>query len=440
MAGTTPKHRGEKTRAARPSWGAVALAAVLAMALTVPVASADPNKSYTAAINPMAVSGGDITTYTYTLTSSTGNNQTFGSANIAIPAGFTSVTTSSVSAAGWTHGVVGSTIQLRNPAGPAAAISPGGSVTVTFSAQAPCAPGVYAWPPSVKQSNDFNGTGNDFTLSGSVPTVTVSAGCSLDFEVEPGDAFAGFPIPAHLSNPPAPPFVVRAINGNGDLVPSFTGTVSLTLNDLNSVGAALSGTTTKAAVGGKASFNDVVVDKAGSFTLTASATNAASDTSRQFEVTGKAANCQGQTTCSASTGSDVSDTDKVATTVTITCPTGGCTGFLSVADLEPGSNVGAFCNGICRLGSFFNPAVGAQGILTYEVIVSKTELSGPPSGVVLYSDLNPNVPLPGCPKGKFDPQSIPKTGCIDKASKTPKGDYKFVVLHLEPGDPRNAFP
>src|SRR5205823_1524358 len=79
----------------------------------------------------------------------------------------------------WSSGLSGSTIMLRNPGpGPANRLTPGQYVTVTFNATAPCTAGSRTWTTRVKQSNDFSGTGNDFTRSVSDPTVTVTGACS----------------------------------------------------------------------------------------------------------------------------------------------------------------------------------------------------------------------------------------------------------------------
>jgi hypothetical protein len=61
-------------------------------------------------------------------------------------------------------------------------IPPQGSVTLTFSATAASSTATSTWNTAVKQSNNFLGTGNDFTLNknpkATQPVVTVSAQCN----------------------------------------------------------------------------------------------------------------------------------------------------------------------------------------------------------------------------------------------------------------------
>jgi len=103
--------------------------------------------------------------FTVTLTNDTSSNTTLGSANITPPAGFT-VDTASTAQSGWSATVVGNVVQLRS-ATSAAALAAGSSMTVSVHVLTPTLPTTCAnaaWSSAVKQSNDFNGTNNSFTI------------------------------------------------------------------------------------------------------------------------------------------------------------------------------------------------------------------------------------------------------------------------------------
>src|SRR5207245_6662744 len=87
-----------------------------------------------------------------------------------------------------------------------------------------------------------------------------------------------------------PAVKVRALDAVGNLVPSFTGSVTVALG-ANPGGATLSGTTPVAAVGGVATFVDLSLNKtAPGYTLTASASGFAPVTSTAFDITPGTAN------------------------------------------------------------------------------------------------------------------------------------------------------
>jgi Big-like domain-containing protein/invasin-like protein len=105
---------------------------------------------------------------------------------------------------------------------------------------------------------------------------------SLAFTGQPSTAAAGAAI--------APAVTVTALDGNGQPITSFTGTVTVALQS-NAGGATLSGTTSVAAVNGVATFTDLSLDKVGTgYTLQASVASV-STASAAFSVTpGPAAN------------------------------------------------------------------------------------------------------------------------------------------------------
>ena len=99
---------------------------------------------------------------------------------------------------------------------------------------------------------------------------------ALAFFVQPNSANEGQII--------SPPVEVVARDSVGSTDTLFTGSITVTLAS-NSTGAALSGTTSVRAVNGIASFGNLTVDKAGTYTLQASAAGAATVTSTAFSIT-----------------------------------------------------------------------------------------------------------------------------------------------------------
>ena len=124
---------------------------------------------------------------------------------------------------------------------------------------------------------DAGGTGSAWVSFGGNPEITadfrvVIPATHLVFTVQPQATAAGSPI--------APPVEVRAQDGIGQTVQSFTGSVTIAL-DSNPAGGTLAGTTTVTAIAGVATFSNLRLDKAGRgyrLSATATALLAASDT------------------------------------------------------------------------------------------------------------------------------------------------------------------
>jgi hypothetical protein len=253
-------------------------------AVALPALAATSTKFYTPSINPnTSVAAGVSRPYTFTIANDSSSTQAFGSANITIP-GFTGVTLSQptpTTSAGktWTAAVNTTTIMLRNPGpGPTNRLTPGQSVTVAFNATAPCTAGSKTWTTRVKQSNDFSGTGNDFTRSTATdPVVLVTGACStgaasIFYVTGPSNTTAGGTMAT---------VEAKVIDNNGD--PVSGDSVTLSSSDPN-----ISGTlTASTAVGtGVATFSNVQVGTlAGSYTLTATEANASNSVSAPFNVT-----------------------------------------------------------------------------------------------------------------------------------------------------------
>ena len=145
------------------------------------------------------------------------NPQALGSANISVPSGVTispsslSLTSTQPSFAG-TVSTAGGIIKLRN-----LSLNPGKSVTLSVGIQATCAPTApsYAFSTTVKQSNDFNGTGNDFVIKGAQPAVDLVGRCSLAFRAQPAAAQRATAITSEIYLPTGAPVTVAVRDGSG---------------------------------------------------------------------------------------------------------------------------------------------------------------------------------------------------------------------------------
>ncbi len=145
-----------------------------------PAFAPPPRKQFTATISPTSAVAGVPTTYTLTLTNAPGSQVDLGSANVTFPASFDDLSLGAVTAPSgktWTATLAGNAVQLRSPA-PADRLTPGQAVSVVITATA-TSPGVKTITVLAKQSNNFLGSGNDFTISGSQPTVTVGGNATF---------------------------------------------------------------------------------------------------------------------------------------------------------------------------------------------------------------------------------------------------------------------
>lgn len=107
-------------------------------------------------------------------------------------------------------------------------------------------------------------------------TVTVGAPTRLVYNVQPSDVTAGAPI--------APAIVVEAQDAGGNRVTSFTGTITLQLAT-NPGGATLGGTTARSAEAGRATFNNITLNRPGSgYTLNAGSAGLIGVSSTAFNV------------------------------------------------------------------------------------------------------------------------------------------------------------
>jgi len=147
-------------------------------------------------------------------------------------------------------------------------------------------------------------------------TVNFSAAAALAFTVQPTSSAAGATI--------SPAIEVSAQDAFGNLNSAFTGNVTIVIST-NPNGGTLSGTLTRAAVAGIASFNDISIDKAGTgYVLQASGGGLTAGTSSAFNVL---------------TGSiSGSQSSLVATPATITASGGSSTATITVTARDGSGN------------------------------------------------------------------------------------------------------
>lgn len=258
-------------------------------------------KCYLVQVSPASVPAGDSGSFAFTVTNEAAT-QSLGSIQITAPASFVitgaSTTTGTASYSPGSSSTPGSALFLN------LSLSPNQSVELTVDATVPCGSGTdttYQWTTGAKQSNQFNGSGNDFTLDpSSTLSTTVSGACSLTFTGEPNATVVGAPITTGVASTGGP-VQVEVLDGSGSLMASSTAPVSVALG-ANPASGSLSGTATADASGGIASFSGLTIGKAGQgYTLVASSPGMTSGTSAYFSMYDVLPACRGNCSGSAST-------------------------------------------------------------------------------------------------------------------------------------------
>src|SRR5947208_6375640 len=213
-------------------------------------------------------------------------------------------------------------------------------------------------------------TGTGYTLAASVSggalvatsaafDVAPGAATQLEFTVEPTTATAGTAL--------APALQVRALDAAENLVPTFTGNVTVAFGGTSGEGSTLGGTTTVAAVNGVATFGDLTVNQTGTgYWLTASATGLARAASSAFDVTAGAATQLVFSTEPRTTVADhqISPAVKVRALDALGNPVPSFTGSVRIA---PGNNPG----GATLSGT--TPVAAVSGVATFfDLSLNKT--------------------------------------------------------------------
>jgi hypothetical protein len=324
----------------RGRWGfavvtSFGLAATAIAASGVSAQAAPSTKYYTAAVTPTSVDSlASHEAFVLTLTNcdthtancGRSSQQTFGSADIQVDPSFTSVS-ASTSAPGWfvVQPVVGGLIELRSDNN--VAIAPGSSVIVNVTADTPST-GAYTWPTQVKQSNNFSGTGNDFTISGSQPQVLVGFPDHLVFVTQPSNVQVTTKSSTSYMCPAPSVQVVTA-----DGTPVTVGDTTARLAADTAFGdPSLGGPTTANAVSGLATFGDCTTglyakSLGGGYQLSATAiwtlgsyqtSLATMKDSAPFDVVQLLTKCQAAASCNGSTAGKHTEVDVSASSATTT--------------------------------------------------------------------------------------------------------------------------
>ncbi len=122
---------------------------------------------------------------------------------------------------------------------------------------------------SFSLSVDKIGTGYSLSATATGLSVGISSAFDITLGAAAKLAFAQQPSNAAMASAIAPPITVAIQDAGGNTIPGATNTVTMAFGS-NPTGATLGGTTSQAAVNGLATFNNLTVDKAGTYTLTAS--------------------------------------------------------------------------------------------------------------------------------------------------------------------------
>lgn len=292
------------------------LAALVALAVVlVPSGSAKPPtasiKLYdvclqggTTPCTSWTTSGGSTSTIsgtqvTFNVKNESGSNTTLGSLNLDMPTGITLQLPVGDANAGTS---TSTQLQLRN-----LNLAPGSAHPVTFTIAAPSSCGTVQWHVAAKQSNDFNGSGNDFQLKQSSGlTSLITTGCHLAWIYQPASAIQSQPItdtPFTQSGANVHSVAVEVQDANNNPIDLDTGTATLAVSGSfdpcgTSCVPAFAGTTAPF-VDGRATFGSFKSDYTGTgFSATASAFGLQTSASTpKFVIEPNGVDCVGQDPC-----------------------------------------------------------------------------------------------------------------------------------------------
>jgi hypothetical protein len=219
--------------------------------------AAPSTKYYAATVSPAAVDASmSGQAFTVKLTNcgvssagcSRASQQTLGSANIQVDPAFGTVS-ATVGTAGWfIQSTSNGLIQLRSNSN--TSLNPGQSLDIAVTADTPAGVGVFSWLTQVKQSNNFSGAGNDFTISGGQPQVLVGFPDHLAFVTQPSTVQASTATsPSYMSAAPS----AQVVQTDGTPVTVGVAQVALAADTAHG-NPVLGGCTSVAAVDGLATF------------------------------------------------------------------------------------------------------------------------------------------------------------------------------------------
>jgi hypothetical protein len=394
-------------------------------------------KCFAVAVSPSNPVAGESASFAFAITNEA-STQRLGSVQISAPAGF--VITGASGAASFTS----SSALFLN-----LSLAPSATTTLTLTAAATCSGGTYQWGIEAKQSNDFNGSGNDFLLdpaSAGNLSGSVTGMCSLAFTTdgEPANTAANAVITSAFDSKGGP-VKVEVLDGSRQLATASSAEVSVAIGP-NSGSGTLSGTVMVPASGGIASFSDLSINQPGGYTLVATSPGITSATSDGFTIFTSFQPCPSNTACSASASS--------ATT----------SGSVTTSSAAPGDFIAASIGGVSfSCGGTYQPVSDAFGFAVFgaagnplstsltvslEIDKSLVQSSGHPgasSWQICYAAVSSFTALPGT-SGTItiggvtyntgllpDCTSTQGAPCVQARNKDNAGDV--VVTFLAFGDP-----
>ncbi len=437
--------------------GSMWLALLVALAgwasLATSASANTATKPYAATVTPGPVGGGQTLAFTLKVTNDA-NPQPLGSANLTVAvnhdplvsAAFTALSTDphpflngNPSSPRGDAALVGNVIRLRN-----LSLPPSAFITLSFTAQAPCAAGDYDWGIAAKQSNDFKGTGNDFSLEpppASSLTTTVTGTCKLAFTTGPADAQIGVGITDSALDSTGSPVQVAVETQDGVVVSESAAPVQLAIGTVPPGGTStLDGTTLVNAVNGVATFCDQLQNPGCSlpsigshgqgYTLAASSAGIDPATSNAFTVVDNGTVCKNPGQCQAQakqqgTTGTLSVTaqpgDLVAVSVGV--DTLSCTGYTITTQIVTFTST---ANSVSTVTITIDAAYVTKSPAQYQICFSSS---------LQFIDRNGNVVPPGgsglladCSKRVGPPCTVSRVK--DKAGNV------ILTMQAPAGDPR----
>lgn len=352
----------------RATWGLVIAVVVAIAVVLVPLGAAKPPSSEikkfaaclqygappapncSTAADTLLPGGAANAAVTLTLKNDPTSNQTLGSANLDVPAGSEIKIVSTDQPSQGTASRTDGQLRLRE-----LNLAINSSVTVTFYVSTPCAGSNLQWGPDlvtpagpvVKQSNQFLGTGNDFTLTFASGLRSDIEPCfGLRFVNQPAKTVVGATITdADYSN--GAPIAVGLYSAEVplDTCPASVGNVTIAKDqadgDLSGNVAALTGSPCVA------TFDDLAISDVSSlpqeYTLTASGPGSLVPESGPFDVI-DGTDCVGQNPCLIGPF----QTDNTKSTGRAT---GGNFTFVAFDSLDLGGRIPAGCAGFQTVGA-----------------------------------------------------------------------------------------
>jgi hypothetical protein len=338
-------------------------------------------KCYLTTVAPQSTVAGVSQAFSVTVTNEA-TTQRLGSVQVTAPPGFV-VTGASGGTASYTSG---SALFLN------LGLSNGESAPLIVYATAPCSGGTPSWGIEAKQSNQFNGSGNDFVIDpASSLAATVSGSCSLAFLNQPNGTAVNAPITTQVG-PGGSPVSVEVLDGAGNLLTTSTVAVTVGIGS-NPDSGTLSGTTTVDASAGVASFPGLSINQTGTaYTLVATSPGITPATSADFDIWSVLRSCSG----GACSGSSSTKT----TTGTVTTSSASSGEFLGVALGGVGFSCGSSYQPVSDPLSFDvlsqSGAANSSALFAVSLEVSKqvVQSSGHPGASTWQICFGSDIPFP----------------------------------------------